>query len=68
MVLLINICGKIIFIGGDYKMQCKKCGSEMELIESDDVLGIWEYVCTNDNCNIRAIIDDRYDYIQWEED
>ena len=49
-------------------MQCKKCGSEMELIESDNVLGIWEYVCTNDNCNIRAIIDDRYDYIRWEED
>ena len=49
-------------------MQCKICGSQMELIESDNVLGIWEYVCTNDNCNIRAIIDDRYDYIQWEED
>ena len=68
MVLLINICGKIIIVRRRYKMQCEKCGSEMELIESDNVLGIWEYVCTNDNCNIRAIIDDRYDYIQWEED
>ena len=49
-------------------MQCEKCGSEMELIERDNVLGIWEYVCANVNCNIRAIIDDRYDYIRWEED
>lgn len=47
-------------------MKCKKCGQEMNLIESDNILGYWSLVCSNDGCNMTATVDNRYDKIEWE--
>lgn len=49
-------------------MKCKKCNSEMELIDENGILNYWVYACSNDNCDSIATIDDRYDEIFWNEE
>lgn len=49
-------------------MNCKKCNSEMYLMDGNDILNYWEYACSNDDCPTYATIDDRYDEIFWDEE
>lgn len=49
-------------------MKCKKCNSKMDLMESDNILGYWSYVCSDEKCDCIATIDDRNDYIEWSEE
>ena len=48
-------------------MLCKKCNSEMDLMDSDNILGCYEYVCSNEDCDCIATIEERNDYIEWSE-
>jgi ssDNA-binding Zn-finger/Zn-ribbon topoisomerase 1 len=49
-------------------MNCKKCNSEMDLIDSNEILGYWIYACSNEECDCIANIDDKNDFIEWEEE
>ena len=47
-------------------VKCKNCGSEMDLIDEDDVLGFKEYLCSNEDCNtIYTILGHQYDEGKW---
>lgn len=49
-------------------MKCKKCNCQMELIDSNEILGYWVYACSNEGCDYIATIDDRFDEVEWDEE
>jgi len=46
--------------------KCKYCGSEMDLMEQNINYESW--TCLNEECNATCVLDEKYDWEQWEKE